>query len=58
MGNTVTRRDALLGLAASAGALLAAAAPATIETHVHLFDPSRVPYAPDAPPQTHPHPVR
>jgi predicted TIM-barrel fold metal-dependent hydrolase len=49
MGNTVTRRDALLGLAASASALLAAAAPATIETHVHLFDPARVPYAPDAP---------
>jgi predicted TIM-barrel fold metal-dependent hydrolase len=49
MGNTVTRRDALLGLAASAGALLAAAARATIETHVHLFDPARVPYAPDAP---------
>jgi predicted TIM-barrel fold metal-dependent hydrolase len=49
MGNTVTRRDALLGLAASASALLAAAAPATIETHVHLFDPERVPYAPDAP---------
>jgi predicted TIM-barrel fold metal-dependent hydrolase len=37
-------------LTASASALLAAAAaPATIETHVHLFDPERVPYAPDAP---------
>jgi len=49
MGNTVTRREALLGLAASASALLAASAPPTIETHVHLFDPERVPYAPDAP---------
>src|ERR1035441_9694193 len=49
MGNTFTRREALVGAAASAGALLAAAAPATIETHVHLFDPGRVPYAPDAP---------
>ncbi len=49
MGNTLTRRAALLGLAAPAAALLAAPAPATIETHVHLFDPGRVPYAPDAP---------
>jgi L-alanine-DL-glutamate epimerase-like enolase superfamily enzyme len=49
MGKTLTRREALLGYPASAGALLAAAAPATIETHVHLFDPERVPYAPDAP---------
>ena len=43
-----TRRE-ILGVAASAGALIAAAAPATIESHVHLFDPERVPYAPDAP---------
>ena len=49
MAKTFTRREALLGAAASAGALLAAAAPATIETHVHLFDPERVPYAPDSP---------
>jgi predicted TIM-barrel fold metal-dependent hydrolase len=49
MGNDFTRREALLGFTASAGALLAAAAPATIESHVHLFDPDRVPYAPDAP---------
>jgi len=48
MGTTFTRRDVLLGLTASASAL-AAAAQATIETHVHLFDPDRVPYAPDAP---------
>jgi hypothetical protein len=48
MGNAVTRREALLGLTASA-TLLAAPAPLTIETHVHLFDPERVPYAPDAP---------
>ena len=47
MGN-FTRRE-ILGVAASAGALLAAAAPATIESHVHLFDPERVPYAPGAP---------
>jgi predicted TIM-barrel fold metal-dependent hydrolase len=49
MGNTFTRREALLGLTASAGALLAAPVSSTIETHVHLFDPVRVPYAPDAP---------
>jgi L-fuconolactonase len=48
MGTTFTRREALLGLTASASAL-AATAQATIETHVHLFDPDRVPYAPDAP---------
>jgi hypothetical protein len=49
MGNYFTRREALLGLTASAGALLAAPATATIETHVHLFDLARVPYAADAP---------
>jgi hypothetical protein len=49
MGKTFTRRRALAGLAASAGALRAAAVPETIETHIHLFDPRRVPYAPDAP---------
>ena len=49
MGQTLTRREALLGFTAPAGALLAAAAPATIETHIHLFDPARFPYAPDAP---------
>jgi predicted TIM-barrel fold metal-dependent hydrolase len=38
----------MLGLTAS-GALLAAPAAPIIESHVHLFDPSRVPYAPDAP---------
>src|SRR6516164_2630202 len=48
MGNTWTRREALLGLGASASALLAAA-PETIESHVHLVDPDRVPYAPNAP---------
>jgi len=45
MGNAFTRRDVLLGLTASSSVLLAAAAPAMIETHVHLFDPGRVPYA-------------
>jgi predicted TIM-barrel fold metal-dependent hydrolase len=50
MRKNFTRREALLGLTASAGALLAAApAPETIEAHVHLFDPGRFPYAPDAP---------
>jgi len=49
MGTNLTRREAMIGLTASAGALLAAPATAVIETHVHLFDPSRVPYAPDAP---------
>src|ERR1035438_67315 len=49
MGNTFTRREALVGFTASAGALLATTAPETIETHFHLFDPARVPYAPDAP---------
>ena len=49
MGKTFSRRETLLGLTASAGALLAAAPPPAIETHVHLFDPARFPYAPDAP---------
>jgi predicted TIM-barrel fold metal-dependent hydrolase len=49
MGNTFTRREALLGFAASAGTLSAAAAQGAIETHVHLFDPARVPYAGNAP---------
>jgi predicted TIM-barrel fold metal-dependent hydrolase len=47
MGN-FTRRE-ILGLAASAGALIAAAEPPTVESHVHLFDPERVPYASGAP---------
>jgi len=47
---TISRRLALLGAAGSATRLFAAApAASNIETHVHLFDPSRVPYAPDAP---------
>jgi predicted TIM-barrel fold metal-dependent hydrolase len=49
MKGTFTRREAMLGVAASTGALLGAPGPATIETHVHLFDPMRVPYAPNAP---------
>src|SRR4249920_1924018 len=51
MGKTFTRREAVLGFTASAGvgALRGVAAPATIETHVHLFDPGRVPYAVNAP---------
>ena len=42
----LTRRQALLGLG---GSLLSGATPPAIETHVHLFDPGRVPYAPNAP---------
>jgi len=49
MENTISRRQALLGAVASATGLLAAPPPVAIETHVHLFDPARVPYAPDAP---------
>ena len=45
---TITRRQVLIGgIGAVAGR--AAGAPPVIETHVHLFDPDRVPYAPDAP---------
>jgi predicted TIM-barrel fold metal-dependent hydrolase len=43
----ITRRTLLGVLGAAAG--LPAAAPSVIETHVHLFDPNRVPYAPAAP---------
>jgi predicted TIM-barrel fold metal-dependent hydrolase len=48
---SVTRREALLALTASTGAgrILAATAPPVIETHVHLFDPARVPYAATGP---------
>src|ERR1700678_2723868 len=49
METTFTRREALLGFAASPSALVAAPAQVAIETQVHLFDPKRVPYAPDAP---------
>jgi predicted TIM-barrel fold metal-dependent hydrolase len=45
---SITRRDVLVGSICSAGGW-AAAAPPVIETHVHLFDPDRVPYAPGAP---------
>jgi len=45
----ITRREALLGGLGSMAALRAAAAPAVIESHVHLFDPAQVPYAPAAP---------
>jgi len=49
MTSNLTRREALLGLASSAAALAANPSAPTIESHVHLFDPARVPYAPDAP---------
>jgi predicted TIM-barrel fold metal-dependent hydrolase len=48
MTTTLTRRETLAGLTVWAGSLVAAPSSATIETHVHLFDPARVPYAPDA----------
>lgn len=48
MDTPITRRQALLGAAGCAAAWAAAPAP-VIETHVHLFDPARVPYAPLAP---------
>ena len=49
MGKFLTRREAVVNLSVTAGVLRAAAAPVTIETHVHLFDPNRVPYAQNAP---------
>jgi hypothetical protein len=45
---SITRRQALIG-AMWPAAGLSANAPPVIETHVHLFDPDRVPYAPGAP---------
>jgi L-fuconolactonase len=45
MGSKITRREALLGAAGAAGGLLAAPSPVVIESHVHLFDSERVPYA-------------
>ena len=44
-----TRRETVASLALAAAARLRAAATGDIETHVHLFDPARVPYASDAP---------
>lgn len=49
MTNRLTRRQALLGAAGIGLTLAAAPVHATVETHVHLFDPKRVPYAPGAP---------
>src|ERR1051325_1177505 len=48
MDHAITRRRAIAGALSSCSGLFAAA-PVTIDTHVHLFDPARVPYAPDAP---------
>ena len=45
MRRTFTRREALLA-GACAPALLAQGRPLTIDTHIHLFDPARWPYAP------------
>lgn len=52
----MTRRTVLLGAIGAAERALAAD-PAVIETHVHLFDPERVPYAPDAPYRPAPYPL-
>jgi predicted TIM-barrel fold metal-dependent hydrolase len=52
----ITRRTALAGALGAAGRLLGASSP-IIETHVHLFDPARVPYAPDAPYRPAPYPL-
>ena len=57
MSITFTRRAALAGAMGAAGGLLKAAVPTVIETHVHLFDPERVPYAPDAPYRPAPYPL-
>jgi hypothetical protein len=49
MAGNPTRREMLLALTASAGMVKAEPTVSTVETHVHLFDPARVPYAPNAP---------
>lgn len=48
MSRTLTRRAVVVGTIGAAGRMLGAA-PEIVETHVHLFDPERFPYAPDAP---------
>jgi predicted TIM-barrel fold metal-dependent hydrolase len=48
MPRIVTRRTVLAGAIGAAG-VLRAAGRAVVETHVHLFDAERVPYAPNAP---------
>ena len=49
MASSLTRRETLLALTASVSAVRASSLTPAIESHVHLFDPNRVPYAPDAP---------
>lgn len=56
MNRTLTRRAVLLGTIGAAERALAADSP-VIETHVHLFDPERVPYAADAPYRPAPYPL-
>jgi predicted TIM-barrel fold metal-dependent hydrolase len=50
MAKMFTRREAVLAVTAATGVRALAAPPSpTIETHVHLFDPGRFPYAVNAP---------
>lgn len=49
MTNKFTRRQALVGAIGLGCELRAAGTHQAVESHVHLFDPQRVPYAPDAP---------
>ncbi len=49
MGIGITRREVLFGIAGAVAQFPVSGATPVIETHVHLFDPQRVPYATDAP---------
>ncbi len=49
MLRAMTRRQVFVAGMGAAAQMAAAAAMEPIETHIHLFDPMRVPYAPDAP---------
>jgi predicted TIM-barrel fold metal-dependent hydrolase len=49
MNKAITRRTALVGALLPQAGRLFGAGPVVIESHVHLFDPERVPYAPLGP---------